>query len=177
MLAPHPDPVLDLLVTSLAIYEYASAYTLCSLVLHAHRVSLFALTCIPLNLLAIRTRFTPSVRKSALPKERGENYGHSEQREESLFFEIFRFAQDDKFQLCNLELAPILTFPHKGRDSSVIARSISDVAIQLIFTLTQISNFRTLKLKFYPLPSKGRGIALRKILLPYSPITLLPQRT
>ena len=43
--------------------------------LHAHRVSLFALTCIPLNLLAIRTRFAPSVRKSALPlKGRGKMF-------------------------------------------------------------------------------------------------------
>ncbi len=33
--------------------------------LHAHRVSLFAHSCVPLNLLAIRTRFAPSVRKSA----------------------------------------------------------------------------------------------------------------
>ncbi len=33
--------------------------------LHAHRVSLFAHSCIPLNLFAIRTRFAPSVRKSA----------------------------------------------------------------------------------------------------------------
>ena len=43
--------------------------------LHARRVSLFALTCIPLNLLAIRTRFAPSVRKSALPlKGRGKMF-------------------------------------------------------------------------------------------------------
>ena len=37
--------------------------------LHAHSVSLFALTCIPLNLFAIRTRFAPSVRKSVLPSK------------------------------------------------------------------------------------------------------------
>ena len=47
----HPNLVLDLL--------------------HAHRVSLFALTCIPLNLFAIRTRFALSVRKSAPLKREG----------------------------------------------------------------------------------------------------------
>ena len=36
--------------------------------LHAHRISLFAHSCTSLNLFAIRTRFTPSVRKSALPQ-------------------------------------------------------------------------------------------------------------
>ena len=78
-------PVLNLLVTSLALYEYAPAFTLCSLVLHAPRVpqkQIFALfgksrktsrqgyvrsTCSLLHLLAIRTRCTPSVRKFALP--------------------------------------------------------------------------------------------------------------
>ncbi|MBP3491449.1 type II secretion system protein, partial [bacterium] len=44
---PHPSPVLDLL--------------------HAHRVSPKLLRNKRLNLFAIRTRFTPSVRKSALP--------------------------------------------------------------------------------------------------------------
>ena len=46
----------------------AFAFTLCWLVLHAHRISLFAHSCTSLNLFAIRTRFTPSVRKSALPQ-------------------------------------------------------------------------------------------------------------
>ena len=79
-------PVLNLLVTSLALYEYAPAFTLCSLVLYAPRVpqkQIFALfgksrktsrqgyvrsTCSLLHLLAIRTRCTPSVRKFAAPR-------------------------------------------------------------------------------------------------------------
>ena len=67
----HPNLVLDLLVTSLAMYEYASAYTLCSLVLHAHRVSHMLPCNSVLNLLAIRTRFAPFVRKSAPLKREG----------------------------------------------------------------------------------------------------------
>ena len=53
----HPNLVLDLL--------------------HAHRVSLFALTCISLNLFAIRTRFALSVRKFA-PLKREGNVRHAE---------------------------------------------------------------------------------------------------
>ena len=58
-------PVLNLLVTSLALYEYAPAFTLCSLVLHAPRVPQKQRGCSLLHLLAIRTRCTPSVRKFA----------------------------------------------------------------------------------------------------------------
>ena len=60
-------PVLNLLVTSLALYKYAPAFTLCSLVLHAPRVPQKQRGCSLLHLLAIRTRCTPSVRKFALP--------------------------------------------------------------------------------------------------------------
>ena len=60
-------PVLNLLGTSLALYEYADAFTLCSLVLHAPRVPQKQRGCSLLHLLAIRTRCTPSVRKFALP--------------------------------------------------------------------------------------------------------------
>ena len=60
-------PVLNLLVTSLALYEYAPAFTLCSLVLYAPRVPQKQRGCSLLHLLAIRTRCTPSVRKFALP--------------------------------------------------------------------------------------------------------------
>ncbi len=58
-------PVLNLLVTSLALYEYAPAFTLCSLVLHAPRVQQKRHGRSLLHLLAIRTRCTPSVRKFA----------------------------------------------------------------------------------------------------------------
>ena len=88
---PLSSPVLDFPVTSLAIYECASAFTLCSLVLHAHRVSPKLLRNKRLNLFAIRTlpshktilnRFvrqsTPSVRKSALLQKEETRTRHAE---------------------------------------------------------------------------------------------------
>ena len=87
----HPSLVLDLLVTSLAIYEYASACTLCSLVLHAHRVSHMLPCNSVLNLLAIRTRFASFVRKSA-PLKREGTIPHAEFISASQINEILRLS-------------------------------------------------------------------------------------
>ena len=58
-LRPSANP-LSWICLSLRSQYTSTAFTLCSLVLHAHKVSLFAHSCTSLNLFAIRTRFTPS---------------------------------------------------------------------------------------------------------------------
>ena len=78
---PHPSPVLNLL--------------------HAHRISLFAHSCTSLNLFAIRTRFTPSVRKFALPQGAREQTSCAERTVKNLFtylpINLFTFKNNLSF--------------------------------------------------------------------------------